>query len=268
MNPVDSDDALAAHSDHAALDNATGLATLHKPNNRSSPSSSGLSALGRRMSTFIMSTPNSNPPLKKSDSPKVQAAASPVQAAASPVSPSYSTAIVPESADIVEQSHVDSQPTPAQNQRTTHSDIILSPVQKPLQTSRSTSARLRALPSVNRPQSLPQPWKDELATRPISFIRRKGDFGGAHSDGGNSNLQSGFTSLQPISSRSPALLNAGHTAMSSPGAAAQSGMRGEGSPWGAIKGDAVGEAVMQRNGRLLELISSRKDGGIMPRPLQ
>ena len=267
MNPVDSDDALAAHSDHAALDNATGLVTLHKPNNRSSPSSPGLSALGRRMSTFIMSTPNSNPPLKKSDSPKVQAAAS-------PVSPSCSTAIVPESADIVEQSLVESQPTPAQNQRRTDSDIILSPVQKPLQTSRGASARLRALPSVNRPQSFPQPWKDELATRPISFIRRKGDLGGAYSDDGNSraaidsNLQSGFTSLQAISSRSPALLNARHTGISSPGAVAQLGMRGEGSPWGAINGDVAGEAVMQRNGRLLELISSRKDGGIMPRPLQ
>lgn len=267
MNPDDSDNAHAAHGHHAALDNATCLATLHKPNDRSSSSSSGLSALGRRLSTFIMSTPNSNPPSKKSDSPKLPAAAS-------PMSPSYSTAFVPESADIVEQSHVDSQPTPAQNQRITDSDIILSPVQKPLQASRGASARLRALPSVNRPQSFPQPWKVELATRPISFIRRKGDFGGTYSDGGNSraagdfNLQSGFTSLQPISSRSPVLLNARHTGIPSPGAAAQSGIRGEGSPWGATNDDAVGEAVMQRNGRLLELISSRKDGGTMPRPLQ
>ena len=231
------------------------------------------------MSTFVLTTASTNVQLLKSDSPKL----GPLVARSMPSissSPQQHTSEAAEYHMTVPPTHSLPHPSASAFQFTVDDDahqsktITLSPFQKPSQVTRS--ARVRALPSVTRPQQSSRPLRDERAGRQFSFHHRhdtefevadeQGRFDGERLDAAIK-MNTGFTSQHAASSSGRLMME--RSGVPSPGASARFSHSGARSPQGA--GLVVDEATLQRKSRLLALISSRRDDearGVWRRPLQ
>jgi hypothetical protein len=227
------------------------------------------SALGRRMSTFALST-------NVKESPRLKAQ--------TPPSPTFPPRFAPESAvaQISAGSHHSVELSPDACQSTlapiaspgiTHppvSAIVFSPVQKPVQASRG--ARVRALPAVIRPEEgASQPGFYEPAAQPVQFFPRMKELEreaawrqrpahALHLGAEDVDVLVDSFSSTSVSSRSPARRVSDRSVIANTSAAVRFESGGGGA---GLRQDAASiawdEAMAQRNSRLLALAASRRD---------